>query len=80
MVTTKQVAATTVDSSSENTFAAAVLAYIGASESALQLSLEDMYVNMKEETIRSLRRTMPVTRSKMDWNLNSVRIIRQVRK
>ena len=46
----------------------------------LQLALEDMYSNMNEETIKALRRTLPITRTKMDWNLNSVRMIRQVRK
>ena len=80
MITTKPVDAASVNSSTEGTFAAAVLGHIKRSESALQLALEDMYSNMNEETIKSLRRTMPITRTKMDWNLNSVRMIRQVRK
>jgi capping protein (actin filament) muscle Z-line, alpha len=80
MVTSKPVAATQVSFSSESDLASAVIAHIKASETALQLGMEDMYSNMSEETIKSLRRTMPITRSKMDWNLNSVRMTRQIRK
>jgi hypothetical protein len=39
-----------------------------------------MYTNMNNETFRSMRRIMAVTRTKMDWNVNSVRMVRQVRK
>jgi capping protein alpha len=49
-------------------------------EAALQSGLEEMYTNMNNETFRSMRRIMPITRTKMDWNVNSVRMVRQVRK
>lgn len=49
-------------------------------ESILQSGLEDMYTNMSTETFRSMRRLMPITRTKMEWNVNSVRMVRQVRK
>jgi hypothetical protein len=39
-----------------------------------------MYSNMAEETFRAMRRIMPVKRTKMEWNINSVRMNRQVRK
>lgn len=46
----------------------------------MQSGLEDMYTNMSSETFRSMRRLMPITRTKMEWNVNSVRMVRQVRK
>jgi hypothetical protein len=49
-------------------------------ESVLQGGLEDMYSNMNNETFRSMRRIMPITRTKMEWNVNAVRMVRQVRK
>ena len=52
--------------------------YIVKSETAIQNSLEEMYSNMSQETLRSMRRVMPVTRMKMDWNIDSVRMTRQV--
>ena len=51
-----------------------------ASEGDLQTALEDMYANMNEETFRAMRRIMPVKRTKMEWNVNAVRMNRQVRK
>ncbi len=39
-----------------------------------------MYGNMDEETFRAMRRVMPITRTKMDWNLNSVRMTRQIQR
>ncbi len=51
-----------------------------AQESVLQNGLEDMYSNMNNETFRSMRRIMPITRTKMEWNVNAVRMVRQVRK
>lgn len=49
-------------------------------ETSLQNSLDDMYTNMNQETFRSMRRLMPITRTKMEWNVNSVRMVKQVRK
>lgn len=56
------------------------LLYVQSEESALQSSLDDMYTNMNQETFRSMRRLMPITRTKMEWNVNSVRMVKQVRK
>lgn len=39
-----------------------------------------MYTNMNQETFRSMRRLMPITRTKMEWNVNAVRMVKQVRK
>lgn len=80
MVSNKAIPAATINGNSEAELAAAVVKHIKNSESTLQAALEDMYANMSEETFKSMRRTIPITRTKMDWNLNSVRMIRQVRK
>jgi capping protein (actin filament) muscle Z-line, alpha len=50
------------------------------SEKSLQAGLQDMYLHMNEETFRAMRRLMPVTRSKMEWNINAVRMVKQTRK
>jgi hypothetical protein len=39
-----------------------------------------MYSEMQSETLRAMRRVMPITRTKMEWNINAVRMVRQVRK
>ena len=39
-----------------------------------------MYTNMGEETFKAMRRIMPITLTKMDWNLNAVRMVHQIRK
>jgi hypothetical protein len=50
------------------------------SETDLQAGLEEMYANMSGETFRSMRRTLPVKRTLMEWNVNAIRMNRQVRK
>jgi capping protein alpha len=62
---------------SEESLASAVVAFIQAAETALQEGLEEMYRNMNEETLKSIRRIMPFTRTKMEWNINAVRMVRQ---
>lgn len=49
-------------------------------ETALHTNLHEMYSSMNDETFRSMRRTMPITRTKMEWNINAVRMIKQTRK
>jgi capping protein alpha len=51
-----------------------------AAEGELQTALEEMYASMNEETFRAMRRIMPVKRTKMEWNVNAVRMNKQVRK
>ena len=46
----------------------------------MQSGLEEMYTTMNNETLRSMRRIMPITRTKMEWNVNAVRMVKQVRK
>jgi len=81
MQTHKAVPATNIAwNQNETTLFDKVAAIIQTQESALQNGLEEMYTNMNNETFRSMRRIMPITRTKMDWNVNSVRMVRQVRK
>jgi capping protein alpha len=80
MQTNKAVPATTINFESESSLFDKVSNFIQTSESSLQSGLEEMYTNMNNETFRAMRRVMAVTRTKMDWNVNSVRMVRQVRK
>jgi len=45
-----------------------VLALIESEEGEYQTSLTETYQNMSEKTYKSLRRALPMTRSKMDWD------------
>jgi hypothetical protein len=42
--------------------------------------LEEIFGSLNEQTLRAMRRTMPITRTKMEWNVNAVRMNRQIRK
>lgn len=44
-----------------------LLALIGEEESKYQNSLNDSYHEMREKTFKGLRRALPMTRSKVDW-------------
>lgn len=74
----KSVPSTEIGVGSEKDVAEAVATHIRTAESALQDALGEMYANMNEETFRSMRRVLPVTRTKMEWNLNSVRMVSQL--
>jgi len=54
--------------SSPTPSAAKVLALIESEEGEYQTSLTETYQNMSEKTYKSLRRALPMTRSKMDWD------------
>ncbi|KAL7691800.1 putative F-actin-capping protein subunit alpha [Plasmopara halstedii] len=51
----------------------AIVRVMKDAEDKLQLNLEDMYINMSEETFKEMRRVMPVTQTKMEWNLHAHR-------
>jgi len=78
--TSKPVPAAPVSSGAggEKDLAEAVVAHIKAAETTLQGALGDMYANMNEETFRCMRRVLPVTRTKMEWNVNAVRMVGQL--
>ncbi|EPS98463.1 F-actin capping protein alpha subunit [Fomitopsis schrenkii] len=45
-----------------------ILALIEAEEGKYQASLNDAYADMSEKTFKGLRRALPMTRSKLDWD------------
>ncbi|CAI5720580.1 unnamed protein product [Hyaloperonospora brassicae] len=51
----------------------ALLRVMKEAEDDLQMNLEDMYINMSEETFKEMRRVMPVTQTKMEWSLHAHR-------
>jgi capping protein (actin filament) muscle Z-line, alpha len=58
----------TIVQSSPTPSAAKVLALIESGEGDYQASLTETYQGMSEKTYKSLRRALPMTRSKMDWD------------
>ena len=60
--------------------ASKILALIEAEEGKYQSSLNDAYQDMGEKTFKSLRRALPLTRQKLDWDkvrcLNCVYCVR----
>jgi len=58
----------TILQSSPTPSAAKVLALIQCEEGEYQTSLTETYQGMSEKTYKSLRRALPMTRSKMDWD------------
>ena len=72
--TTKPAAAMKWDWAFGEDNAQTVIDYINAQETALHTALGYMYLNMDAETFKSIRRILPVTKLKMDWNLNSVKL------
>ncbi|KAJ7212196.1 F-actin-capping protein subunit alpha [Mycena pura] len=48
--------------------AAKILAQIGNEEGRYETSLNDTYTEMGEKTFKSLRRALPLTRQKLDWD------------
>lgn len=61
-------APSTILQSSPTVSATKVLALIEKEEGEYQISLTETYQNMSEKTYKSLRRALPMTRSKMDWD------------
>lgn len=45
-------------------------------ESLLTNNLREMYGTMNEGMLKSMRRIMPITRTKMDWNIQTHRIVK----
>lgn len=80
MQSTKVIPKADISFSDSSDFALLLAAHVKAAESALHTGLDEMYGNMDEETFRAMRRIMPITRTKMDWNLSAVRMTRQIQR
>jgi capping protein alpha len=57
-----------------------VTAAIEDHENTIQHALEEMYSNMSGDTFKEMRRVMPVTHTKFDWNVNAHKMVRNLRK
>jgi capping protein (actin filament) muscle Z-line, alpha len=57
-----------ITSSPQPSSASKILALIEEEEGRYQQSLNDVYHEMGEKTFKSLRRALPLTRQKMDWD------------
>ena len=51
-----------------NTAASKIIALIEDEEGKYQISLNDTYQEMGEKTFKGLRRALPLTRQKIDWD------------
>ena len=51
-----------------------VASLIEASENALHAGLEAMYGDMADSTFKALRRVMPITKLKMKWSVDALRL------
>ncbi|PFH53925.1 hypothetical protein AMATHDRAFT_53585 [Amanita thiersii Skay4041] len=59
---------TAVLESSSNSAASKIIALIGGEEDRYQQSLNSSYQEMGEKTFKGLRRALPLTRQKIDWD------------
>ena len=48
-------------------------------ETATRAGLDEMYGTLNTDTLKAMRRTLPITRNKMEWNVNAVRMNKQTR-
>lgn len=80
MQSTKVFPSISISYKSDEQLAQQCISQISQYESGLQGGLEELYMSMSNETFRAMRRIMPISRTKMDWNINAVRMVRQVRK
>jgi capping protein alpha len=57
--------------------AANLVEFIKTSENSVQLELETVYDELSENYIKPLRRKLPVTGTKMNWNINQLNLAQQ---
>ena len=57
-----------------NTIAVNLIEFIKTSENNVQLELEKVYDELSENYIKPLRRKLPVTGTKMNWNINQLNL------
>ena len=56
----------------DNTIADSLVDFIKTSENNVQLELEKVYDELSENYIKPLRRKLPITGTKMNWNVNQI--------
>ena len=64
----------TVKGGDNNAIAANLIEFIKTSENSVQLELEKVYDELSENYIKPLRRKLPVTGTKMNWNINQLNL------
>ena len=66
------------DSGGDNaSIAESLVEFIKTSENSVQLELETVYDELSENYIKPLRRKLPVTGTKMNWNINQLNLAQQ---
>ena len=65
------------DGGDNNQIADSLVDFIKTSENSVQLELEKVYDELSENYIKPLRRKLPVTGTKMNWNLNQLNLAQQ---
>ena len=74
--TNKAVKDVAVAGADDTAWAASVVKQIQGAEDETHKALEGMYLSMGEGMLKGMRRVMPVTRSKMEWNLGSIGVVK----
>ena len=64
----------TVQGGDNNAIANNLVEFIKTSENSVQLELEKVYDELSENYIKPLRRKLPVTGTKMNWNINQLNL------
>ena len=57
-----------------NAIAQSLVEFIKNSENSVQLELEKVYDELSENYIKPLRRKLPITGTKMNWNVNQINL------
>ena len=60
--------------SDNNAIAESLVEFIKKSENSVQLELEKVYDELSENYIKPLRRKLPITGTKMNWNVNQINL------
>jgi len=60
--------------SDNNAIAVSLVEFIKKSENSVQLELEKVYDELSENYIKPLRRKLPITGTKMNWNVNQINL------
>ena len=61
-------------------FASSIVEMITKLESDLLTGLNNMYGTMNEETFKEMRRVLPLTKEKFNWNVNAHKMVTSLRK